>query len=389
MEKVNVLHLKAMEFADQAAEARRAGDLDAYKRLTGNALKHEAQAAWEAAPNHDFEPTRSVLFRSAATLAVECGELRTAEQLIGAALSGRPPPEIAEELRDLLEDVYFHRHLQIRGVTLAQDELQMTLDGDAVGFGMARSDAFVQRIKDFENLVYRTAERLRGRAFRDAGRRKKELAESLELYLSVPRAASFAVTLKIGHKAQLEMDLPGADFTAKTMKEVLGGLDLVSRGDFAGLREQIPDEPYRLNFIALAQRLSPDGQDIRTVGFTTSFHRELRVVALATPRRDVREWLHREPKEATAGTQEQHIEIQGTLLEADAKSQTEGVIQVVDSTGEIHKVFVPRGMMSDIVKPMFEEEVILCAVQKGTRKDLETIDLADGSDGTAPGGQGH
>jgi hypothetical protein len=173
------------------------------------------------------------------------------------------------------------------------------------------------------------------------------------------------------------------------MKEVLGGLDLVSRGDFAGLREQIPDEPYRLNFIALAQRLSPDGQDIRTVGFTTSFHRELRVVALATPRRDVREWLHREPKEATAGTQEQHIEIQGTLLEADAKSQTEGVIQVVDSTGEIHKVFVPRGMMSDIVKPMFEEEVILCAVQKGTRKDLETIDLADGSDGTAPGGQGH
>jgi len=35
------------------------------------------------------------------------GALRDAERLIAVALSGDPPAEIAEELRDLLEQVYF------------------------------------------------------------------------------------------------------------------------------------------------------------------------------------------------------------------------------------------------------------------------------------------
>jgi hypothetical protein len=35
--------------------------------------------------------------------------LREAERLIAVALSGDPPDEIAEELRDLLEQVYFDR----------------------------------------------------------------------------------------------------------------------------------------------------------------------------------------------------------------------------------------------------------------------------------------
>jgi hypothetical protein len=43
-----------------------------------------------------------VLHRSAASLAVECFQLREAERLIGRALAGNPPPDIADELRDLL-----------------------------------------------------------------------------------------------------------------------------------------------------------------------------------------------------------------------------------------------------------------------------------------------
>ena len=43
----------------------------------------------------DFEPIRSVLHRSAAMLAVECSQLREAERLIGRALSGNPPDDIA------------------------------------------------------------------------------------------------------------------------------------------------------------------------------------------------------------------------------------------------------------------------------------------------------
>lgn len=127
-----------MELADQAAAAKLAGAMDDYKRLTAEALNLETEAARTFVAESDLEPTRSVLFRSAATLAVECQELRIAEQLISAALAGNPPSEIADELRDLLEEVYFNRHLELRGIKLAPGEVQMMLEGDGVGFGMTR-----------------------------------------------------------------------------------------------------------------------------------------------------------------------------------------------------------------------------------------------------------
>ena len=74
------------------------------------AFAKERAAADLAANQFDLEPTRSVLHRSAAVLAVECAELRDAERLIGRALAGNPPADIADELRDLLlEAVYSQR----------------------------------------------------------------------------------------------------------------------------------------------------------------------------------------------------------------------------------------------------------------------------------------
>jgi len=75
--------------------------------LTKAAFSQERAAANLVADLFDLEPTRSVLHRSAATLAVECSELREAKKLIGRALAGNPPDDIANELRDLLlEEIY-------------------------------------------------------------------------------------------------------------------------------------------------------------------------------------------------------------------------------------------------------------------------------------------
>jgi hypothetical protein len=73
-------------------------------------VNHLNQTKSIAADQLDLEPTRSVLHHSAATLALECNELREAERLISRALSGFPPIDIAEELRNLLiEEIYSHR----------------------------------------------------------------------------------------------------------------------------------------------------------------------------------------------------------------------------------------------------------------------------------------
>jgi hypothetical protein len=72
-----------------------------------SAFEQERSAANLVADQLDFEPTRSMLHRSAASLAVKCCQLREAERLIGRALAGNPPPDIADELRDLLLDAVY------------------------------------------------------------------------------------------------------------------------------------------------------------------------------------------------------------------------------------------------------------------------------------------
>jgi hypothetical protein len=109
----------------------------------------------------DLEPTRSILHRSAANLAFQCGKLRDAEKLIAVGLSGSPPDEIADELRDLYEQVTFSRHLELKGIVLASDELQLSLNGRETGLGIVAASSFISRELSLERLFYRTIERKR------------------------------------------------------------------------------------------------------------------------------------------------------------------------------------------------------------------------------------
>ncbi|MGF1603876.1 MAG: hypothetical protein ACFCU8_17995 [Thermosynechococcaceae cyanobacterium] len=110
MHDLESLHQEAMELIDQAVLARQQGETNVVRELSRAAFAKERAAADEVAPHLDLEPTRSVLHRSAAVLAIECAELREAERLIGRALAGNPPDEIANELRDLLlQEVYAQR----------------------------------------------------------------------------------------------------------------------------------------------------------------------------------------------------------------------------------------------------------------------------------------
>ena len=110
MQDITLLHQEAMELIDRAVLAKQNGDLQSMLQFAKAALIKERSAADLVAEQFEMEPTRSVLHRSAATIAIECGELREAERLIGRALAGHPPKDIADELRDLLmEEIYSQR----------------------------------------------------------------------------------------------------------------------------------------------------------------------------------------------------------------------------------------------------------------------------------------
>src|SRR4051812_39977989 len=183
MSNIKLTHRQAMAQSDLAFEARAKGDLIAAKEYFKEAYRLEAEAARTLFINVAAEPSRSVLYRSAATLAKECGFFDEAEKLIHEALSGTPPPDIGTELRDLLDQVNFQRHLDLRGIELGEDEIQMAITGNSVGFGFASTDVFLKRVQTTDALLYRTAERKLNRPYRERGRVSGKVSQNIELFL--------------------------------------------------------------------------------------------------------------------------------------------------------------------------------------------------------------
>jgi hypothetical protein len=377
MTDIKHIHRLAMEQSDLALLARSKGDEDAAQRHFRSAYELESQAANALRSNLSAEPTRSVLFRSAATLARDCGQCADAEKLIYTALAGEPPAEIADELRDLLDQVNFHRHLELRGIELGEEEIQMAITGKSVGFGMAPTDVFLERVHSTENLLYRTAERKLNRPYRDRGRRDTKLAENIELYMSVPRAACFAVTFRVGGLTQ--PSLPGFSPSIEVIDELLECLQLYTQGDEGRLKGRIKEEAYYRNFVSLARSLQPDGARINMVGFTTVRGGATKKVALTqatseTPALSPRDVI---PESAKKGVQDEElVELRGELLIANATKKSgkqSGEIEIVTPQNDKVKVIVPPGMMSDIVKPLWESEVQVTGIRKGKRLHLMQI----------------
>jgi hypothetical protein len=99
------LHRAAMRHAQEAYMAVLNGDTAAALPLYEQAFLLEQQAAHHFILALEQEPTRSVLFRSAANLAFKCQKYEDAKKMVYFGLAGNPPQEIAEELMDVYQRV--------------------------------------------------------------------------------------------------------------------------------------------------------------------------------------------------------------------------------------------------------------------------------------------
>ena len=106
MSSVRELHDEAMRLAQLAQVARHNGDEQQADELARQAYQCEAQAA-ELVPTDEYtEPTRSILYRSAASLALQAREFDEAKRLISEGLSGNSPQQIEQEFAVLKEQVH-------------------------------------------------------------------------------------------------------------------------------------------------------------------------------------------------------------------------------------------------------------------------------------------
>lgn len=353
-----------MNIVDQAFIARHRGNIQLANTLTRRAFELETAAAQQVRDDFSAEPTRSILYRSAASLAMQIGEYREAERLIASALVGDPPQEIANELRDLLEQVNFSRHLEVNGVTLDAGELQFSITGNAVGFGMALSEVFVDRVKDIEKLIYRTVERLLQLPFRERGSTRRSIFEGYHLWIAAPRPGSFAVTLRLGR----QMHLPGFDISTDAVNEVIECFDLLNSGQDELLRQKMPEEAYYYNFLGLAKRIAPDGEEVTMVGLTTIHNGDERKLAVVRPKHDIAVV----PQVTSSNEPGNFVEVTGRLLLADATKAT-GRIKLIDENGNSYNIVVPEGMMNDIVRPLWNDTVIVAGNKIGKKIYLKDI----------------
>lgn len=366
MNVVDDLHHQAMEFAGHALIERMRGNVEQAFELFGKALEQEL-AAIDAMTEPD-EPTYSVLHRSAAALAMDCNNPLQAEKIVARALAQNPHPEIAEELRDLLEQVYFQRHLGLRGVTLGEDELQISMSGHEVGFGFIRSDELMNRIETSSRMIYRICERQGGEQFREKGPTKKKMLESHPIFLSVPRAASFAMTLKLGDLVG-QPSLPGLSGAAEVIDEFMELMGLVSQRKTSEIEKRINDPAYYRNFLGLAKKLAPDGEQIRQVGFTVLRNGKESAVDVIIPQSEFPS-----PYTEESSAKIETVTIRGKLLFADATREKSNKIRIIDEGGKAHTVSVPSGMMNDIVSPHWNSLVeVKVTRKKGTSSKTNTL----------------
>jgi len=97
------LHREALSKFKEANLEKKNGNKGLYNRLLQEAFEKEKQAAELLIDKKDVEPTRSVLFRSAANLALLCNHFDEAKRLAELGLDGSPFMELRNELEEIIE----------------------------------------------------------------------------------------------------------------------------------------------------------------------------------------------------------------------------------------------------------------------------------------------
>ncbi len=108
------LHAEAMKHANDGFTHRYLGQQDEATAAFRSAWGLEREAAMLLL-REEIEPTRSISFRSAASLALLCGELEDAQKLAHIGLGGSPPPRVRKVLEAVLADAQQRTRLGTEG----------------------------------------------------------------------------------------------------------------------------------------------------------------------------------------------------------------------------------------------------------------------------------
>lgn len=367
MRTVDDLHNEAMDHAETAFFLRKQGTESESVEMFYRALDLEMEAASRLADDRESEPSRSILYHSAASLAYNSGEYETADWLIAKGLAGFPPTDVREDLKNLYEDVNFRRHLAAKGILVSNRQWLMSLSGNATAYGAAIADQLLPRMDKATTLIYRTIERLLKRAYRMTGSVEKSIKDQFAVLINAFAPSSFAVSFQVGQPDQQLPLMP--DYVpiptlepGAVIVEIMECFTILESSRPEDLKERIPDTDYYENFVGLHKQLAPDGDEIRVVSFAYLDHGHDLEVHL----RKTRAQLRRTGLGKDATEEEPRLELLGELRHANSPERGRfGTVKLHEAgTGAQHVIRVPIALMKDIVQPFYEESVVIDAYDK-------------------------
>jgi len=347
---VSELHKQAMEFTDESFIARGLNERVEYLRLTRLAFEKEEEAA-NLLYDEDVEPTRSILHRSAATLAFRCEMYSEAKRLVHRALAGNPPPDIEHELNDLLGKV----KLAVAGIQLTENQVQLTLEGGDIAFGKAPTPSVVSRIQNIKSLIQISA------------------SFDYPVYFDAVGAGSFYVNLTVGKYKQ--PPLPGFDDSNDVITPLIENLKLLHEGEFQILQKRIEDPDDFRRFVYAARKLAPDGQDVSTVNVQAKIGNQVQSISLTRNRKELRELpVPNIPKQNIEyAFTENVVTGTGVLKVADARTSSECVL--VSEHSPPWTVEVRTDMMNEVLGSYFNKQVEVSGKQLRINRAVRRIRL--------------
>lgn len=349
------LHDHAMSLADTGDSARRRGDHELSKAAFEEAVALDRQAA----ELELSEPSRSILFRSAAWLALEAENAAEAERLAACGLSSRAVPErIKLELRAVAEEARLRLHRPLPPPSAASS-ISLHIEGPEIGFGGADPADIDPRVSAMRYAVIRTAERKASSPFRRRSAPAAALMRQLQPRLTYA-SASVEVQITLGGSQ------PNLwDENAAIVREVRLALEAFANGGEDSLASLIPEVDYRRNFALLAAQICPDGRRVTAVDIrSTTATESLPIVRFRqrTPR----------PRHRRKDGNSEVI-LEGELRAADETGRSNSI--KLQTSEAVFSIRVKDVVMEDIVRPFYGMRVRV-VVRKRSR-GYELLDLPE------------
>lgn len=363
-------HNEAMDLAEQAFElVQRLPDLS--QELFEKAYYIERAIADTIEAIEENEPSRSIFYKSAASLALNAKLFREAEISACLGMSGIGNNVELDELRDIFDQVNFERHLYLNGVDLENNQFQLSFVGNEVGSGYIKSSELIDRLNIITDLARKEVEKKANKKFNSRGRPGK-VVQMYPLYFSAGMTGSYKIIIQIGNSKKNQPLIGGKyDIEKDIIKSIIKKVEYINNNNLDALKKEYgTDDPYYDFFVESIKSFAPDGNKIKMIGFTTTIDGEEVRTKLTRRRNEIgRNENYENDFELDAIEEGTIISIEGILDLSKSRKATH-VFEVMADDGQSYKFEASEGELASIVRDNYKDLVRVTGKRKKGKREV-------------------